>query len=233
MTSVKDNLIININSENLNINDIVSSFNSKIINYVNIGKQSYQFAWELQKEIHQLVKNNEIPSTVLFLEHNNIYTLGKNADKNYLLNTFPHIDVIETDRGGQITYHGPGQLVGYPIINLNKYKKSITWFVSSLEQIIINTLKKFNIESSRIDDLPGVWVDDEKICAIGIRIAQWVTMHGFALNINPNMKYFDGMIPCGILDYGVTSMYKNTNRYIKFDEVMDVLFCEFNNIFDK
>tara|TARA_B100000427_G_scaffold48229_1_gene36229 strand:+ start:565 stop:1266 length:702 start_codon:yes stop_codon:yes gene_type:complete len=233
MTSVKDNLIININSENLNINDIVSSFNSKIINYVNIGKQSYQFAWELQKEIHQLVKNNEIPSTVLFLEHNNIYTLGKNADKNYLLNTFPHIDVIETDRGGQITYHGPGQLVGYPIINLNKYKKSITWFVSSLEQIIINTLKKFNIESSRIDDLPGVWVDDEKICAIGIRIAQWVTMHGFALNINPDMKYFDGMIPCGILDYGVTSMYKNTNRYIKFDEVMDVLFCEFNNIFDK
>ena len=233
MTSVEDNLIININSENLNINDIVSSFNSKTINYVNIGKQSYQFAWELQKEIHQLVKNNEIPSTVLFLEHNNIYTLGKNADKNYLLNTFPHIDVIETDRGGQITYHGPGQLVGYPIINLNKYKKSITWFVSSLEQIIINTLKKFNIESSRIDDLPGVWVDDEKICAIGIRIAQWVTMHGFALNINPDMKYFDGMIPCGILDYGVTSMYKNTNRYIKFDEVMDVLFCEFNNIFDK
>lgn len=233
MTSVKDNLIININSENLNINDIVSSFNSKIINYINIGRQSYQFAWELQKEIHQLVKNNEIPSTVLFLEHNNIYTLGKNADKNYLLNTFPHIDVVETDRGGQITYHGPGQLVGYPIINLNKYKKSITWFVSSLEQIIINTLNKFNIESSRIDDLPGVWVDDEKICAIGIRIAQWVTMHGFALNINPDMKYFDGMIPCGILDYGVTSMYKNTNRYIKFDEVMDVLFCEFNNIFDK
>ena len=233
MTSVKDNLIININSENLNINDIVSSFNSKTINYINIGRQSYQFAWEIQKEIHQLVKNNEIPSTVLFLEHNNIYTLGKNADKNYLLNTFPHIDVIETDRGGQITYHGPGQLVGYPIINLNKYKKSITWFVSSLEQIIINTLKKFNIESSRIDDLPGVWVDDEKICAIGIRIAQWVTMHGFALNINPDMKYFDGMIPCGILDYGVTSMYKNTNRYIKFDEVMDVLFCEFNNIFDK
>ena len=233
MTSVKDNLIININSENLNINDIVSSFNSKTINYINIGRQSYQFAWELQKEIHQLVKNNEIPSTVLFLEHNNIYTLGKNADKNYLLNTFPHIDVIETDRGGQITYHGPGQLVGYPIINLNKYKKSITWFVSSLEQIIINTLNKFNIESSRIDDLPGVWVDDEKICAIGIRIAQWVTMHGFALNINPDMKYFDGMIPCGILDYGVTSMYKNTNRYIKFDEVIDVLFCEFNNIFDK
>ena len=233
MISVKDNLIININSENLNINDIVSSFNSKTINYINIGRQSYQFAWELQKEIHQLVKNNEIPSTVLFLEHNDIYTLGKNADKNYLLNTFPHIDVIETDRGGQITYHGPGQLVGYPIINLNKYKKSITWFVSSLEQIIINTLKKFNIESSRIDDLPGVWVDDEKICAIGIRIAQWVTMHGFALNINPDMKYFDGMIPCGILDYGVTSMYKNTNRYIKFDEVMDVLFCEFNNIFDK
>jgi len=233
MLSVKDNFIINIDSEDLNIDNILSTFNSKVINYVNLGRQSYISAWKLQKQFHQLIKNNEIPSTVLFLEHENVYTLGKNADKNYLLNTFPHIDVIDTDRGGEITYHGPGQLVGYPIINLNKYNKSITWFIRSLEQIIINTLKEFNITGNRKDDFPGVWVDDEKICAMGVRIAQWVTMHGFALNVNPNMKYFDGMIPCGILDYGVTSMVYNTNKRIKFEDIMNVLSFEFNKIFNK
>ena len=233
MLSVKDNTVINTSSENLNIDDITSEFNSEVINYVNIGKQSYMSAWKLQKQFHQLIKNDRIPSIVLFLEHENVYTLGKNADKNYLLNTFPDIDVIDTDRGGEITYHGPGQLVGYPIINLNKYNKSITWFIRSLEKIIINTLSEFDIEGSRKDDFPGVWVDDEKICAMGVRIAQWVTMHGFALNVNPNMKYFDGMIPCGILDYGVTSMINNTDKSINSEDIMDILSFEFNKIFNK
>jgi lipoyl(octanoyl) transferase len=233
MLSVKDNLVVNINSEDLDINDIVNHFNSKVINYVNLGRQSYMSAWKLQKQFHQLIKNDDIPSTVLFLEHENVYTLGKNANKNYLLNTFPDIDVVDTDRGGEITYHGPGQLVGYPIINLNNYNKSITWFINSLEQIIINTLKEFSINGSRKDNLPGVWVDDEKICAMGVRIAQWVTMHGFALNVNPNMKYFDGMIPCGILDYGVTSMTNSINNSIKLEDIMSVLSFEFNIIFDK
>ena len=233
MLSVKDNLVININSENLDINDIITHFNSNIINYVYLGKQPYMSVWQLQKKFHQLIKSNDIPSIVLFLEHEDVYTFGKNADKNYLLNTFPHIDVVETDRGGQITYHGPGQLVGYPIINLNNYKKSITWFIRSLEQIIINTLKEFNINGSRKDDFPGVWVNDEKICAMGVRIAQWVTMHGFALNVNPDMKYFDGMIPCGILDYGVTSMTNSINNSIKLEDIMSILSFEFNIIFDK
>ena len=233
MLSVKDNLVVNINSEDLDINDIVNHFNSKVINYVNLGRQSYMSAWKLQKQFHQLIKNDDIPSTVLFLEHENVYTLGKNANKNYLLNTFPDIDVVDTDRGGEITYHGPGQLVGYPIINLNNYNKSITWFINSLEQIIINTLKEFSINGSRKDNFPGVWVDDEKICAMGVRIAQWVTMHGFALNVNPNMKYFDGMIPCGILDYGVTSMTNSINNSIKLEDIMSILSFEFNIIFDK
>jgi len=233
MLSVKDNLVVNINSEDLDINDIVNHFNSKVINYINLGRQSYMSAWKLQKQFHQLIKNDDIPSIVLFLEHENVYTLGKNANKNYLLNTFPDIDVVDTDRGGEITYHGPGQLVGYPIINLNNYNKSITWFINSLEQIIINTLKEFNINGSRKDDFPGVWVDDEKICAMGVRIAQWVTMHGFALNVNPNMKYFDGMIPCGILDYGVTSMTNSINNSIKLEDIMSILSFEFNIIFDK
>tara|TARA_B100001175_G_scaffold186208_1_gene158095 strand:- start:290 stop:991 length:702 start_codon:yes stop_codon:yes gene_type:complete len=233
MISLENHMVTEIDSIDLDINHIVNSFSSNNINYINLGRRSYLSCWKLQKELHELIKSNDIPSTVLFLEHENVYTLGKNADKNYLLNTYPEIDVVETDRGGQITYHGPGQLVGYPIINLNNYQKSITWFIESIEQIIINTLKDLNIKSSRKQGLPGVWVDDEKICAMGVRIAQWVTMHGFALNVNPNMKYFDGMIPCGILDYGVTSISNNINKSPNFNDIISTLIFEFNHIFNK
>ena len=147
MISLENHMVTEIDSIDLDINHIVNSFSSNNINYINLGRRSYLSCWKLQKELHELIKRNDIPSTVLFLEHENVYTLGKNADKNYLLNTYPEIDVVETDRGGQITYHGPGQLVGYPIINLNNYQKSITWFIESIEQIIINTFKDFKIKN--------------------------------------------------------------------------------------
>ncbi len=233
MLVVDDNLFTQIDSKKLDIDFITDSINNRHINYFYLGRRSYKSAWKLQKEIHLLVKNCEIPSTVLFLEHDNVYTLGKNADKNYLLSKYPDVDVIETDRGGQITYHGPGQLVGYPIINLNNYNKSISWFVSSIESIIINTLERFKITSSRKEGFPGVWIEDEKICAMGVRIAQWVTMHGFALNVNPEMKYFDGLIPCGIMEYGVTSIYNNINQEIDYYDLVNILINEFNNIFNK
>ena len=233
MLMVDDNSLIQIDSKKLDIDFITDSINNQNINYFYLGRRSYKSAWKLQKEIHLLVKNCEIPSTVLFLEHDNVYTLGKNADKNYLLSKYPDVDVIETDRGGQITYHGPGQLVGYPIINLNNYNKSISWFVSSIESIIINTLKRFKITSSRKEGFPGVWIEDEKICAMGVRIAQWVTMHGFALNVNPEMKYFDGLIPCGIMEYGVTSIYNNINQEIDYYDLVNILIKEFNTIFNK
>ena len=233
MLMVDDNSLIQIDSKKLDIDFITDSINNQNINYFYLGRRSYKSAWKLQKEIHLLVKNCEIPSTVLFLEHDNGYTLGKNADKNYLLSKYPDVDVIETDRGGQITYHGPGQLVGYPIINLNNYNKSISWFVSSIESIIINTLERFKITSSRKEGFPGVWIEDEKICAMGVRIAQWVTMHGFALNVNPEMKYFDGLIPCGIMEYGVTSIYNNINQEIDYYDLVNILIKEFNTIFNK
>ena len=233
MLMVDYNSLIQIDSKKLDIDYITDSINNQNINYFYLGRRSYKSAWKLQKEIHLLVKNCEIPSTVLFLEHDNVYTLGKNADKNYLLNKYPDVDVIETDRGGQITYHGPGQLVGYPIINLNNYNKSISWFVSSIESIIINTLERFKITSSRKEGFPGVWIEDEKICAMGVRIAQWVTMHGFALNVNPEMKYFDGLIPCGIMEYGVTSIYNNINQEIDYYDLVNILINEFNTIFNK
>jgi lipoyl(octanoyl) transferase len=177
------------------------------INSFWLGKVNYQFAWELQKQIHYLVSQFEMKSVILYLEHNSVYTFGKNANQNHLLPSYPKdADVIQIDRGGDISYHGPGQLVGYPILNLNTFKKSISWYLRSLEKSIIEYLNEINIIGKRIDGLTGVWVEDEKICAMGVRLAKWTSMHGFALNINPDMKYFDGMIPCGIFEYGVTSL---------------------------
>ena len=206
----------------------------KVVNILDLGKMEYQSTWDIQKEYHQKVLSKKEPDTLIIVEHEPVYTFGKNSDQNHLLQSAPSdAKVFHIERGGDITYHGPGQIVVYPILDLNRYKKSISWYMRTLEKVIIATLSDFGIDANIKKGLTGVWVADEKIGAQGVRISRWVTMHGFALNINPDMKYFDGMIPCGILDYGVTSMYKNTNRYIKFDEVMDVLFCEFNNIFDK
>ena len=132
--------------------------------------------------------------------------MGKNADPNHLLDSNPrNAEVIQIDRGGEVTYHGPGQLVCYPIIDLHNYHMSVSWYMRMLESVIIHCMKEFGIESKKKDGLPGVWVDDDKICAMGVRLSKWVTMHGFALNLNPDMTYFDGMIPCGIFEYGVTS----------------------------
>ena len=126
-------------------------------------------------------------------------------------------EVIDIDRGGDITYHGPGQLVGYPIVNLKDYKKSVSWYMHTLEDIIISTLRELEIVASRRDKLTGVWVEDEKICAFGVRMAKWTTMHGFALNLNPDMTFYNGIIPCGIFEYGVTSIEElsDTNLSIK------------------
>lgn len=203
-----------------------------------LGRVNYQFAWDLQKEIHQLVSQNQINGVLLYLEHDSVYTFGKNADQNHLLPSYPKdAEVIQIDRGGDITYHGPGQLVGYPILNLNNFKKSISWYMRAIEESIIQFLGEYDVVSKRVDGLTGVWINDEKICAMGVRLANWTSMHGFALNINPEMKYFDGMIPCGIFEYGVTSLFNQVNKNFKTDEIakqvdtqiQHVLLKEFNN----
>ena len=182
-----------------------SSFNS--ISSFWLGIQEYEKIWNLQRELHFNVVERQIGDVILLLEHPHVYTLGKNADSNHLLPSYPkNTDVVDIDRGGDITYHGPGQLVGYPIMNLKNYKKSISWYMHSLEDIIIDTLNDIGISSCRRGKLPGVWVEDDKICAFGVRMAKWATMHGFALNLNPDMSFFNGIIPCGIFEYGVTSI---------------------------
>ena len=184
--------------------------NSKLnLNSYWLGRIDYSKAWKLQKIIQENVINKKINDVVLFLEHDAVYTLGKNADLNNLLPARPKdIDVIQTDRGGEITYHGPGQLVGYPIIDLKKYRRSITWFMRSLEQSIIEMLNEINIPSTRKEGLTGVWVNDHKIAALGVRLSRWVSMHGFAINIHTDLSHYRGMIPCGISDFGLTSIAK-------------------------
>ena len=142
-----------------------------------------------------------------------------------------YVKIYHIERGGEITFHGPGQLVGYPILDLNNYKKSISWYMRSLEQVIIDTLNLYGLEAIRKDGLTGVWIGDEKIAALGVRISRWVTMHGFALNVNTNLDYYDGIIPCGILEYGVTSMEKLFNYKINMDDMKKNLISCFRNIF--
>jgi len=236
IVSNKNDIMIDLSDTRLSNTDIFDYITNidlnNDINFIYLGTRKYMDTWKLQKKIHELVKNNNISNLVLYLEHDHVYTLGKNADSDFILNNYPeNVKIIQTDRGGQVTYHGPGQLVGYPIINLNQYKKSVSWYMRSLEEIIILTLQEYDISSRRKDNMTGVWVQDDKICAMGVRLARWVSMHGFALNLNPEMKYYDGMIPCGIQDFGITSMYELLEYDVDIYEVMENITKNFLKIF--
>ena len=181
--------------------------NNKNIDIKDLGIQPYKKIWDLQKNLQQKRIKDLIKDTLILVEHVPVYTLGKNADSNHLLQSRDKsIDVYNIERGGDITFHGPGQLVGYPILDLSNYKKSITWYMRILEQVLIDTLGEFGIFADRKNNLTGVWVNDEKIAAQGVRISRWVTMHGFSLNVNPDLTFYEGIIPCGIFHYGITSM---------------------------
>ena len=176
-------------------------------NYFWLGRQKYTPVWKLQQRIHTARVAGNIPDIILLVEHDPVYTCGKNADDNHILPSRPaDAEVVQIDRGGDVTYHGPGQLVGYPIVDLHNYRLSVSWYMRMLEEAIMDVLHDLAIPADRKPDLTGVWVEDEKICALGVRLSRWTTMHGFALNLAPDMKYFQGMIPCGIFEYGVTAI---------------------------
>ncbi|SUZ95191.1 uncharacterized protein METZ01_LOCUS48045 [marine metagenome] len=200
----------------------------------NIGRKSYKAVWDLQIKMQQQRIRGEIEDTLILVEHDPVYTLGKNADKDHLLQSRDEsVDVFNIERGGDITFHGPGQLVGYPILDLSNYKKSVSWYMRTLEQVLIDTLIEFKIIAQRNDGLTGVWVGDEKIAALGVRISRWVTMHGFALNVNPDLSFYDGIIPCGIFDHGVTSMEQLLGKTQNNDNVKNVVIKKFNKYFIK
>ena len=201
-------------------------------NIIDLGISEFKDTWNLQKELQEKRILGEIEDQLILVEHPAVYTLGKNASKEHILKKKEGISIIQTDRGGNITFHGPGQLVGYPILDLNFYKRSITWYMRELEQLMIDVLKEYGIEGSTKKGLTGTWVNDHKIAALGVRISRWVTMHGFSLNINPDLGYYQDIIPCGIQGYGVTSMAMIMGEKVpSMDEVKIKMVDYFENRF--
>ena len=198
------------------------------IDILDLGVRSYKKVWDLQKELVKKRQNGQINDTLILVEHEPVYTLGKNADENHILQHTPKdVKTYQIERGGDVTFHGPGQLVGYPILDLHNYKKSINWYMRGLEQLLIYTLAEFMVTAERKEGLTGVWVGDEKIAALGVRVTRWITMHGFSLNVTPDLTYYSGIIPCGIFDYGVTSMAKLLTDEVTVDSVKQVLIEKF------
>ena len=204
------------------------------VQILDLGQKPYKDVWNLQKKMQLKRLNGDIGDVLILVEHDPVYTLGKNANPDHLLQSRDRsIDVFNIERGGDITFHGPGQLVGYPILDLSNYKKSVSWYMRSLEQLTIDVLYEFKISAKRVEGLTGVWVGDEKIAAQGIRLTKWITMHGFSININTDLSFYDGIIPCGIFNRGVTSMKKILNRTQKMEKVKSLVIDKFNQIFIK
>ena len=193
------------------------------IQYFWLGRQPYISVWELQKQLHSKRVAGEIPDVVLFLEHDHVYTVGRtgsmaeiNASEASLLDL--GISIYETDRGGQVTYHGPGQLIAYPIIDIRALGGPLK-YVRALEQIIIKTLSNYNINALTKDGYTGVWVSDEKIAAIGVKISRGIALHGISLNVNPDLSYFKHIIPCGLVKAQITSMEKILGKPMNVDTI--------------
>ncbi len=216
---------------------MMNQYTSKILYYSDLGLIDYRKAWDLQKDIFAKRLKNEVYDTFFLLEHPNTYTLGKVADKKNLISSKDfliehNINVLEIDRGGDITYHGPGQIVGYPIIDLKNWRKDTHLYLRLLEEVIIKTCNDFGLKAGRKKGLTGVWIKERKICAIGIKINRWITMHGFAFNVNTDLSLFKGIIPCGIKDKEVTSLARELDKKFDIQEVKEVLKNNFIELFN-
>jgi lipoyl(octanoyl) transferase len=214
------------------------------VNFLTLGLSDYQSTWDLQKKLFDQVLHGEIDDTLILCEHPHTYTVGKNGvaslGKHLRMNqqelSENGISVFEIDRGGDITYHGPGQIVGYPILNLNHYYRDMHRYLRDIEEVIIRVLAEFHVAGKRIEKITGVWTDTpggpEKICAIGVKVTRWITMHGFALNVNSNLDYFNGIVPCGITDKGVTSMERILGKKIDLNHVENSIMKYFREVFE-
>ena len=203
-----------------------------------LGVVSYAEGLELQKELVDQRKRGEIPDQLLLLEHPPVITLGvktRNDRSNVVATeetlTAEGVEVFETGRGGDVTYHGPGQLVGYPIIDLKPDRCDVHRYVRDLEEVMILTAAAWGVTAGRIPGLTGAWVGTEKLAAIGVRIARWVTSHGFAFNVNTPLHHFGFIVPCGITDKGVTSLEKILGRTVPMAEVEGAVETAFRDVF--
>ena len=215
-----------------------------IVRFENLGIMDYQEAWDYQEKLFSETINRKIENRktdtpiatenyLLFCEHPHVFTLGKSGDESHLLLNKQGLEENEAkyykiNRGGDITYHGPGQLIGYPIFDLEYFFSDIHKYMRFLEEAVIQTIKEFGIIGGRVDGLTGVWIDAEtqnprKICAMGVKSSRWVTMHGIGFNVNSNLDYFNFIVPCGIDDKAVTSMEKELGAPVDMDKVKDIL----------
>lgn len=206
-----------------------------------LGRISYQQAWEKQKQLVAAIDQEQQPDQLLLLEHEHTITLGRGSHKENLLlsqNEFQRrgIEVVEIDRGGDVTYHGPGQLVGYPLFYLGT-QGNAKKYLRNLEEVLIRVLKKWKIVAGRKEGYTGVWIDEEKVAAIGVKFNRarqrkgYITSHGFALNVNTDLSYFQTIIPCGISEYGVTSMERQLGRKVSMEEVMNEVVEQMKEVF--
>ena len=227
--------------------------NSKKVIVRNLGSVDFEESFKIQKQIQNEIidiklnnrKNNlnlSTPNYLLFMEHNHVYTLGNSGDDKNLLFNEKELDrkgikFIKTNRGGDITYHGPGQLVCYPIFDLENFYTDIHRYLRDLEEIIVGTLDHFGIVAFGNPNETGVWLDigsknERKICAMGIKVSRWVTMHGLALNVNTDLSYFEGIIPCGINNKGVTSINNELSQKVDLKKVREIMIKNFEKKFN-
>lgn len=220
---------------------------NKEIHFKDLGSIEYKEAWDFQeklfkKSLELKSQNKEIPNHLLFCEHPHVYTIGKSgSENNLLINNLElqkrGVSFFKINRGGDITYHGPGQIVGYPIINLEAFSLGVKQYIFLIEEVIIQTLKNYNINAERLEGATGVWIDTSdklrarKICAIGVRVSRWITMHGFAFNVNTDLNYYNYINPCGFTDKGVTSIEKELGKKVDFREVKDLVKENFMGVF--
>jgi lipoyl(octanoyl) transferase len=225
------------------------------VRYVNLGLIDYQKAWDFQTEkfeeiVQRKLENRNLDPEnrleqmhyLIFCEHPHVYTLGRNGKEDHLLLDEDQLaakdaSFVKINRGGDITYHGPGQIVGYPLLDLDEFFTDIGKYIRFLEEMIIRTLAEYEIVAGRIDGQSGVWLDIDKatarkICAVGVHLSRWTTMHGFAFNINTELNYFNNIVPCGIVDKGVTSMEIELGRKIDMEEVRQKLLKHFKDLFE-
>lgn len=203
-----------------------------------LGLVTYSDGLALQEQAVERLREGAGAEQLLLLEHPHVFTLGRGADAANILADEEQlqeqsIEVHDTGRGGDVTYHGPGQLVGYPIINLRPDRCDVHRYVRDIEEVLIRTIADFGIAGSRIAGLTGVWVGNEKIAAIGVRIARWITSHGFALNVSTDLNYFQMIVPCGITDKGVTSLSRLLGRRVPLGEVSRAAASHFSEVFQR
>tara|TARA_B100000242_G_C43029038_1_gene479300 strand:+ start:547 stop:1152 length:606 start_codon:yes stop_codon:yes gene_type:complete len=200
-----------------------------LIKVQDLKRKNFLDTLQIQESLRNKVLKNNTDNYLILVEHDHVYTLGKNANSNNILNST--CEIIQTQRGGDVTYHGPGQLVAYPIINLKKKKIGVKNYISMIEKLISNILIDYNLEPQILKEETGVWVQDKKIASIGIHVTRGVTMHGLAINVNTDLSYFENIISCGIQGVKMTSLDKELGKKIRMNDIKKSLITHFNQIF--